>query len=566
MVTIKNPVIWADYPDNDVICVDKTFYMVSTSMHSMPGCPIMKSYDLQNWETVSYVFDRLSEKDGNNLENGQNIYGKGSWAASLRKVGDWFYCLFNSNDDKHAYIFRTRDIESSNWERYHLPTSMHDPSLLIDDDGRKYIVYGNHDIYLAELSDDMLSLKSREPDRLLFTTDTEGMGLTAEGCHAYKIDGKYYLIFIEWPSEGNKRRREICYRFDSFDGPFEHKVILDDDMGYNNAGVAQGAIFALPRITSADAADEDAVTAPAPGNLNNDPVMSEQPKVFDKIGPENSVWAAVMFQDHGAVGRIPYVLPVTWEDGWPMLGDNGKVPEEFILPIDAPQDALHVRSGGNIIISPDLAKSDTIVSASDDFRRIMGLERVLTDPEHCWQWNHNPDDALWSLDERNGFLRMLNGHINEGGILQARNTLTQRTCGPKCNAWTRIELAGLKEGDCCGIAAIQGQFGIVGIRKEEDATFLVMCVNDGHYGEKVVKSLKWDRPDVYLQISFDFTENRDIAEFYYSADGMKWEHAGDLQMKYTLDHFMGYRVGLYSYCTMKTGGYADFEYFKFQKL
>ena len=147
MVTIKNPVIWADFPDNDVIREDDAFYMVTTSMHSMPGCPIMKSYDLQHWEIVSYCFSKLSDKDGNNLENGQNIYGKGSWAASLRKVGEWYYCLFNSNDDGHAYIFRTRNIEGSEWERYLLPKYMHDPSLLIDDDGRRYIIYGNHEIY-----------------------------------------------------------------------------------------------------------------------------------------------------------------------------------------------------------------------------------------------------------------------------------------------------------------------------------------------------------------------------------------------------------------------------------
>ena len=540
MVTIKNPVIWADFPDNDVIREGSAFYMVTTSMHSMPGCPIMKSYDLQNWELVSYVFDRLSEKDGNNLENGQNIYGRGSWAASLRKVGDWFYCLFNSNDDNHAYIFRTRDIETSNWERYPFSAYMHDPSLLIDDDGRKYIVYGNHDIYITELADDLLSLKSKEPGRLLFSTESEGIGLKAEGCHAYKIDGKYYLIFIEWPSEGNKRRREICYRFDSFDGPFEHRVILDDDMGYNNAGVAQGALFTLPEGGTGDGR-------------------------FDKKGPEDHVWAAVMFQDHGAVGRIPYVLPVVWEDGWPMLGDNGKVPAEFTLPIDAPKDALRVMSGGNIIVSPDFAEEGTIVSAGDDFRRMPGQENALTDPEHCWQWNHNPDDALWSLDERPGYLRLVNGHICEKGILQARNTLTQRTCGPKCTAQTRIELDGLREGDCCGLAAVEGQFGIIGIRRLEDSDVLVMCVNDGDGGEKPVKSLTWDSRQVYLRIDFDFTENRDIAEFYYSEDGKEWKKAGDLQLVYTLDHFMGCRIGLYSYGTQKTGGFADFEYFRFTK-
>ncbi|MBR5732441.1 MAG: glycoside hydrolase 43 family protein [Lachnospiraceae bacterium] len=550
MVTIKNPVIWADFPDNDVIREDDAFYMVTTSMHSMPGCPIMKSYDLQHWEIVSYCFSRLSEKDGNNLENGQNIYGQGSWAASLRKVGEWYYCLFNSNDDHHAYLFRTRNIESSEWERYLLPKYMHDPSLLIDDDGRKYIVYGNHEIYITELSDDMRSLKNSGPDRLLFTTESENMGLKAEGSHAYKIDGRYYVLMIEWPRDGHGRRREVCYRSDSLDGPFEHRIILDDDCGYNNAGVAQGAIFTLPGC-AAEAAPDGV-------------------KLFDKKGPEDKVWAAVMFQDHGAVGRIPYVLPVVWEDGWPMLGDEGRAPKEFALPITAPADALYEKSDGNVILAPGVkgAKnpkdSATVCSAGDDFRRLPGQERALTDPKHFWQWNHNPDDALWSLKERPGYLRLINGHINDHGILQARNTLTQRTCGPKCSCRTHIDLRGLKDGDCCGLAAIQGQFGLVGVRIDDEEQFVVMCVNDGNGRERAILNTPYDAKDIWLKISFDFTANKDTAEFEYSADGKTWEKAGSLQLKYTLDHFMGCRMGLYSYATLKTGGFADFEYFKFK--
>ena len=45
-----NPVIFADVPDIDIIRVDDAFYMVSTTMHLSPGCPVMRSYDLVNWE------------------------------------------------------------------------------------------------------------------------------------------------------------------------------------------------------------------------------------------------------------------------------------------------------------------------------------------------------------------------------------------------------------------------------------------------------------------------------------------------------------------------------------
>lgn len=94
---ITNPIIWADVPDVSVIRVDHVFYMVSTSMHSMPGCPIMRSVNLKDWEIVNYVFDTLEDNDAHNLLDGKGIYGKGSWAANLRYHKGTFYVCFSCN-------------------------------------------------------------------------------------------------------------------------------------------------------------------------------------------------------------------------------------------------------------------------------------------------------------------------------------------------------------------------------------------------------------------------------------------------------------------------------------
>lgn len=574
MITIKNPVIWADVPDNDVIRVGNAFYMVSTSMHSMPGGPIMRSYDLQNWEIVSYMFDTLSDEPKNRLENGQNIYGQGSWAASLRKVGDRFYCLFNSNDDKCAYMMSTDNIEASNWEKHRLSRFMHDPGILLDDDGKKYVLYGNNDIYITELTDDLLDIKKGGMDRLLFTTEKENIGLKAEGCHAYKINGMYYAIFIEWPVSGHQRRREVCYRWKSFDGPFEHRVILDDDMGYHNAGVAQGAIFTLP------------------GEAGYERLIYNGSETMLTKGPDGNVWMAVMFQDHGAVGRIPYVLPVEWSDGWPMPGAYGKVPERFSLAAGTGENKPGLTvTGKTENVLPACMRAEeryrkpnstegTILARSDDFIRRKGAERALTDNEHLWQWNHNPDNRAWSLTERAGYLRLTNLQLSAKGVITARNTLTQRTFGPQCSFTTCVDISGLKSGDSAGLVLLQGQFGMVGVRKEKvtalgaetlshdsDSLRIVMCVNDGNYGEKVIASepVPGDITAVYLHAECDFADNHDIALFSYSFDGSSFNRIGEkLEMKYTLDHFMGYRVGLYSYPTVSTGGYADFSFFTVQ--
>lgn len=81
---IRNPILWADVPDPDIIRVGSVFYMVSTSMHSMPGCPIMKSVNLCDWDIVNYVYETLEDNEAHRLQDGKGIYGKGSWAASLR--------------------------------------------------------------------------------------------------------------------------------------------------------------------------------------------------------------------------------------------------------------------------------------------------------------------------------------------------------------------------------------------------------------------------------------------------------------------------------------------------
>lgn len=518
MIT-NRPIIWTDAPDNDVIRVGDAFYMISTSMHSMPGGPIMKSFDLEHWTVVSYLYDILEDAPENRLETERGIYGQGSWAASLRYVDGYFYCLFNCNDKHHAYMFRTDDPEKSGWEKYPLDAYMHDPALLIDGE-RRYVLYGNGDIWIAELEKDMLSLKKDVEPRILFESEKENIGLRAEGTHAYKFGDTYYAIMIDWPRVDHCRRREICYRWKSFDGPFEHRTIFDDDLGYHNAGIAQGAIFTLP-----------------------DGYVFKNGEMDKSDDPASQTWAAMLFQDHGAVGRIPFILPVEWEDGWPMVKTW---PEE--------------KTG---------ASAPVEVVGSDDFVRNPGEERALADAGHFWQWNHNPDDELWSLSDRKGWLRLKNGHITNR-VLNARNTLTQRTCGPTSVYSTHVDFSGIRPGDRCGLVAVQGQFGSVGIRKSADGRItLVQCSNcEGeirkpNYDEKVIEEISLENcSDIYLRISFDFVDNNDKAVFTWSRDGREWKRIGEeRQLRFSLDHFMGCRVGLYSYCTEETGGYADFEYF-----
>lgn len=147
----SNPVIFADVPDIDFIRVDDAYYMVSTTMHLSPGCPIMKSYDLVNWEIVNYVFNTLDDADNLALRNGEHSYGKGQWAASIRYHNGIFYVGFLSYSTGKSYIYYTKDIENGKWDRFVFDEGFHDMSLLFDEDGRVYIIYGGGDIWCVEL-------------------------------------------------------------------------------------------------------------------------------------------------------------------------------------------------------------------------------------------------------------------------------------------------------------------------------------------------------------------------------------------------------------------------------
>ncbi|WP_127490667.1 glycoside hydrolase family 43 protein [Paenibacillus glycanilyticus] len=497
---ITNPIIWADVPDIDMIRVGDTFYMVSTSMHSMPGCPIMKSRNLKDWEIVNYVFDRIEDHAAHNLADGKGIYGKGSWASSLRYHNGTFYVCFSSNDMQQFYIYRTEDIENGKWERSVIKGLLHDPALLFDED-RVFVFSGNGDIYITELTADAASIKPDGIRQLLLEGERDGIGLRIEGCHAYKMNGYYYLFFIDWPRTGHGRRRELCYRSKELLGPYEYKVILDDDLGYHNKGVAQGGIIDTP------AGD----------------------------------WYAFLFQDHDAVGRIPCILPLTWRDGWPVIGDGGKAPVTFQTNL------------------PESVSMPLVISDEFDYE-----ENKLA---LNWQWNHNPDNSRWSVTARPGYLRLQTGDIVDRVVL-ARNTLTQRTEGPACSGTTVLDLSAMKDGDYAGLVALQSGYGTVGIQAENNGErYVVMGINRGDGGMEAVEKLEYNGSRIYVRIDFDFRDSIDLAYFYYSEDGAEWKAIGrPLQMKYTLDHFMGYRIGLFNYATKQSGGYVDFDYFRYTRM
>jgi beta-xylosidase len=484
-----NPIIWADIPDPSVVRVGDVYYMSSTTMHMNPGVPIMKSSDLINWETVSYAYDRLADNNAMNLMNGQEAYGDGSWASSIRFHDGNFYVVTFSYTTNRTHIYQTDDIENGPWSSHTLTTICHDPSLLFDDD-RVYVVYGIDDIRILELNSDATAIKPGGLNQVLIPKASRIAGsnfyVSAEGSHIYKIDGRYYEFLISWPTGG--MRTELVYRADNLTGPYEGKIALMDD------GIAQGGLIDTPE----------------------------------------GDWYALLFQDHGSVGRIPFLVPMIWEDGWPVLGENGQVPNQ--LDISVNNDAI-----------PKIV-------ASDEFDWDSHLPLV-------WQWNHNPDNNYWSVSERPGYFRLTNGRIDTG-FLDTQNTLTQRTFGPECSGQAVMDVSQMKDGDVAGLGVLQKNYGFVAV-KMSGTSKTVFMVNAASGNPTEVESVPLTQDIIYLLITCDFNNKRDRAYFHFSLDGVAWQEIGNsLQMSYTLPHFMGYRFALFNYGTKATGGTVDFDYFR----
>ena len=501
--TFTNPVLWADLPDPDVIRVGDYFYMMSTTMHLMPGAPVMRSKDLINWELTGYVFDKLHETPKYDMEDG-TVYGRGQWATSLRYHDGKFYVLFSPNDQPFRSFIYTTEDPMKGWTLHSRMKHFHDSSLFFDDDGRVYVFSGTGE--LTELNPDLSGVKEGGVSMKLNVRDAEETGLL-EGSRVLKHDGKYYLLMISWPNGG--KRRQVCYRADKITGPYEKKVILCSDYG------------GFPYVGQGTIVDD------AQGN-----------------------WYGWIFQDRGAVGRVPTLSPCHWVDGWPMIGDaEGRVPTTMTLPWKADKKIP-------LVVSDEFSKGKMKLN---------------------WQWNHNPIDDAYTLTERKGFLRLKTNKVVKS-IYEARNTLTQRMEGPECSGVIAMDVSHMQDGDRAGLSAFNGHSGILEVAREGDALTLSMKAEEVSLDnkDKRVTDVKsevrgsvdlGDTKTVYLRVDGNFRRGKDIATFYYSLDGKDWKQLGtDFKMRFDFRRFfMGTKFGIFNYATKAAGGYVDVDYFRYSK-
>ncbi|WP_314587817.1 discoidin domain-containing protein [Paenibacillus terrigena] len=499
--TYTNPIMWGDYPDNDVIRVGDTYYMSSTSMHLFPGSPIMSSKDLVNWTYESYTVDRM-EGEMYDLKNGQNAYDEGPWATSLRYHNGKYYLMYNINRD--AAFVSVANSAKGPWTIYKLEDELYDPGLFFDDDGKVYVVHGQGQLYLSELkivneeTGQLSIISKRAPGasrngKMIY--DYKG-GSYNEGSHVYKVGEYYYILSSPTWNKGSKK--EIAIRTkDLANGPYEVKDIMTSFMNFTGNGIHQGGIVDVPQGEG-----------------------------------KASEWWSVIFQDRGKLGRVPTLQPVHWKDGWPYLGelDGEKAVVTYKKPNIPGVEATEPRA-------PE---------TSDDFNgSALGLQ---------WQWNHNPDNEKWSLAERPGYIRLKTSSVTNA-LAYARNTLTQRIIGPDCTATVKMDISHMADGDQAGLSVIQKDSNFIGIKDEDGKKRIVV---QDLWTEQASVDLPEGTSNIWFRAETPRFEYR--TEFSYSLDGVNFTRLGGrYEMRYGT--YVGMRFGIFNFATKALGGYVDADSF-----
>jgi xylan 1,4-beta-xylosidase len=521
--TFTNPLFYDEFSDPDLIRVGDDFYLTGTTMHAMPGLPVLHSKDLVNWDFLTYACDRLDFGPEFRLENGKEIYGQGIWAPSIRYHNDTYYIFTNVN--RYGTQVYTATNPSGPWKHYPLNATLHDLSVLFDDDGKIYAIWGYNEIRMVELNSDVTGTVPGT-ERVIIPID-QGAG---EGSHFYKIDGKYYITLTNYDP--------LCYqvtaRADKPEGPYEITVTSAEE----NLGVA--TTYRMPRVRLEPPFD---ITHPDVNFIGSIP-MHQGGLVQTQTGE----WWGFSMMDFNSVGRTLNLSPVTWQDGWPYFGLPGNLTR-------SPKTWLKPNTGHTIQPHAPYERSDDFSAGS--------LNPV-------WQWNHCPDDNQWSLTKRKGYLRL--NALPAKNFWQARNTLTQRAVGPQSVATSEVDLQGLKEGDVAGLALLNLPYSWIGVVKTanglelqqfDQRTDKVAKIAD-LFKDNISKGKAAKNKPVTLWFRASCNFDTDKATFSYSTDGKKFQNLGEEYiMVYQLKTFQGVRFALFNYNTKgEIGGTADFNSFE----
>ena len=596
--TFTNPLFYDEFSDPDILRVGDDYYLAGTTMHTVPGLVILHSKDLVNWENVSYCFDRFDfPEDRFALKNHQEIYGQGIWAPCIRYANGQFYVYSNVNG-KGLQCYTSKDILGP-WKHHNMKGNIYDLGVLFDDDGKVYAIHGYGTVKCTELYPDM-SGPIEGTERVIIP---EGNGV-GEGHHMYKINGMYYLISTDYRPNG----RTLCSRSKSIWGPYETRVITaDETYGYHAASLTQVRGRIVPDGTKF-----------AMGPIDKDATACTNAHQGGIVQATDGSWWALLMMDFHSIGRTVCLMPMTWVDGWPMIGlegNLGRAPRTWFKPgSNLGVQELSLRSEGvkecrsvDDTLRPQNLKTSKPDASNLSTRQLVNSSTKGTNSStiiphapyersdnfdgkqlgRIWQWNHNPDDKMWSL--KKGKLRLNTMPAEQ--LMWARNTLTQRVIGPECITTVELSVKGLKDGDVAGlgninvpcswigiVSGVQELKGVKGsqrpIASSANNLSTRQLVNSSTksktYTLRCFEQLTNDTIDVQVELPLGKIwlrsigeYDKDQAQYAYSTDGETFHTLGRMMpLSYQLISFQGSRHALFAFNINGTnGGYAEFDNF-----
>jgi beta-xylosidase len=503
--TYKNPVLFADYSDPDVIRVGDDYYMTASSFNCVPGLPILHSYDLVNWSLIGYALSSL--KPAAVYDKPQ--HGCGVWAPSLRYHNDGFWIYFGDPDQG---IFMVKAVSPEGpWSE---PIMVEEGKGLIDPcpfweedkpESKAYLVHafagsraGIKSILVVKR---MNSEGTQTLDRGIMVFDGHTGQPTIEGPKLYKRNG-YYYIFA--PAGGVKEGWQLVLRSINIYGPYEVKEVLHQ------------------------------------GNTNIN-------------GPHQGAWVETVsgeswfihFQDCGPFGRVVHLEPLVWKNEWPFIGTD--------------QNNDGIGEPVSIFRKPKTDKPYPVESLniSDEFNS--------NRPGLQWQWQANPK-ANWDFPSGNlGYLQLYAVTLPTDciNLTSAPNLLLQKIHGPEFTSTVKLSFHPNNDGEKTGLLIMGSDYAYIGLLRKQGKIRIIYseCLNAfGNATENISILDTLSDKTIYLRVSIT---DAAACKFGYSVNGNDFSDIPDSFIAQP-GKWIGAKIGFF--CNGKeitnNAGYVDIDWFR----
>lgn len=485
----RNPILPGDYSDIDAIRVGDNFLAISSTFQFSPGIIVLHSQDLVNWSILGHVVTDLRQIGPNLNWDVMDRYGRGIWAPAIRFHAGRYWIYFCTPDE--GLFMTTATDPAGPWEPLHQIftwAGWDDCCPFWDDDGQGYLVAAHfadaYKIHLFRLETDGRALV---PGSGRIIHQSAG----SEASKLFKHNGIYYHFFSEVRDEG---RVPMMARSHSIYGPYEDQQLMHVDK-----------------------------------------VVTKEPNQGGLIELPDGAWYFLTHQGTGDwEGRATCLLPVTWVDGWPMIGVIGA-------------DGI-----GNMVWSGTKPIDGFPISApqtSDDFD-----DPVLA-PK--WEWNYQPRAAKWSLSERPGWLRLHAFRpLRRGDFRSAGNTLNQRSMRTSSNVVTlKIDISEMMDGVQAGLCHFSYAYSLFGVVQNGSVRTLYYHAEDHTLrGPQIVS------PTIWLQSRWGFDGK---SQYAYSVDGIQFNDFGaHYQLQWGA--YRGDRIGIYCFNDNGEHGSVDIDWLRYE--